>query len=90
MDIEELHADSILVSRFPAVTSRKLDALARFKHLNKNFMLEFAFFFFILALLAALLGFFGLVGPAALIAKILCVAFMALFVIATLLHRPRP
>ncbi len=53
-------------------------------------MLEFAYFFFALAIIAALLGFFGLVGIAALMAKGLCFAFLALFVIATVRGRGQP
>jgi uncharacterized membrane protein YtjA (UPF0391 family) len=53
------------------------------------FMLEFAVFFFALAIIAALLGFMGLVGMAALLAKMLCVAFLVLFVIATIRRHPR-
>jgi uncharacterized membrane protein YtjA (UPF0391 family) len=52
-------------------------------------MLEFAVFFFALAIIAALLGFMGLVGMAALLAKTLCVAFLVLFVIATIRRHPR-
>ncbi len=51
-------------------------------------MLEFAYFFFALAVIAALLGFLGLVGLAALTAKALCLAFLALFLIATFRGHP--
>jgi uncharacterized membrane protein YtjA (UPF0391 family) len=53
-------------------------------------MLEFAYFFFALAVVAALLGFMGLVGLAALAAKILCLAFLMLFVVATFRSRGHP
>ncbi len=53
-------------------------------------MLEFAYFFFALAVIAALLGFLGLVGVAALMAKILCLAFLVLFGIATFRGRHHP
>ena len=52
-------------------------------------MLEFAYFFFALAMIAALLGFFGLVGLAALTAKVICVAFLVLFIVATFRRHPR-
>jgi len=51
-------------------------------------MLDFAYFFFALAVIAALLGFLGLIGLAALVAKGLCLLFLALFVIATIRHHP--
>lgn len=66
------------------------ELLARFQRSDKEIMLEFAFFFFALAVIAALLGFFGLVGLAALVAKAICVAFLILFLIATFRqHRHR-
>lgn len=52
-------------------------------------MLEFAYFFFALAVIAALLGFIGLVGLAALTAKLLCLAFLGLFLVATFRGHPR-
>ncbi len=52
-------------------------------------MLEFAYFFFALAVIAALLGFLGLVGFAAVAAKLLCLAFLGLFIIATFRGHPR-
>jgi uncharacterized membrane protein YtjA (UPF0391 family) len=52
-------------------------------------MLEFAYFFFALAVIAALLGFMGLVGIAAFAAKVLCLAFLALFIVASLHRHPR-
>jgi uncharacterized membrane protein YtjA (UPF0391 family) len=55
---------------------------------NKNqIMLEFAFF--ALAIIAALLAFSGLAGLAALTAKVLCGAFLVLFIIATIRRHPR-
>lgn len=51
-------------------------------------MLDFAYFFFALAVIAALLGFLGLMGMAALVAKGFCLIFLALFVIATIRHHP--
>lgn len=65
------------------------ELLARFQHSDKEIMLEFAFFFFTLAVIAALLGFLGLAGLAALAAKAICVAFLILFLIATLRRHPR-
>ena len=47
-------------------------------------MLSWAVTFFVLALLAGLLGFFALAGLAAGIAKILLFGFLALFVISLL------
>jgi uncharacterized membrane protein YtjA (UPF0391 family) len=55
---------------------------------GQGVMLEFAYFFFALAVIAALLGFLGLVGLAALTAKALCLAFLALFLIATFRGHP--
>jgi uncharacterized membrane protein YtjA (UPF0391 family) len=52
-------------------------------------MLDFTYFFFALAVIAALLGFLGLVGVAALVAKGLCLLFLALVVVATILRHPR-
>jgi uncharacterized membrane protein YtjA (UPF0391 family) len=52
-------------------------------------MLEFAYFFFALAVIAALLGFLGLAGLAAITAKVLCLAFLGLFLVATFRGHPR-
>jgi len=52
-------------------------------------MLGFAYFFFALAVIAALLGFMGLVGLAAVAAKVLCLAFLGLFIAASIRRRPR-
>jgi uncharacterized membrane protein YtjA (UPF0391 family) len=52
-------------------------------------VLEFAYFFFALAVIAALLGFMGLVGMAALAAKVLCLAFLGLFIVAACQRHPR-
>jgi uncharacterized membrane protein YtjA (UPF0391 family) len=47
-------------------------------------MLQYAFLFLIVALVAALLGFWGIVGVAADIAKALFVIFLVLFCVALL------
>ena len=47
-------------------------------------MLSWAVTFFVLALLAGLLGFFALAGLAAVIARILLFTFLALFVFSLL------
>jgi uncharacterized membrane protein YtjA (UPF0391 family) len=52
-------------------------------------MLEFTYFFFALAVIAALLGFMGLAGMAALAAKIICLAFLGLFIVASIRRHPR-
>lgn len=82
-------SDFPILCRFPGGTSGIRNILARFKHPGLSVMLEFAFFFFALAVIAALLGFFGLIGLAAIMAKVLCVAFLVLFVIATIRRHPR-
>jgi uncharacterized membrane protein YtjA (UPF0391 family) len=51
-------------------------------------MLHYAITFFIVALIAGLLGFWAVAGLAAEIAKILCLAFVVLMVIS-LLSGPR-
>jgi len=63
--------------------------LARFQRTSERRMLDFAYFFFALAVIAALLGFLGLIGLAALVAKGFCLLFLALFVIATIRRHPR-
>ena len=45
-------------------------------------MLSWAFAFFVLALVAAYMGFYGLAGTAALIAKFLLVVFLILLVVS--------
>ena len=45
-------------------------------------MLSWAFAFFVLALVAAYMGFYGLAGTAALIAKCLLVVFLILLVVS--------
>ena len=52
-------------------------------------MLEFSYCFFAIAVLAALLGFVGLAGLSAFAAKVLCLAFIGLFLIATFRSRSR-
>jgi uncharacterized membrane protein YtjA (UPF0391 family) len=47
-------------------------------------MLSWALTFFILALVAGFLGFFGLAGLSAGIAKILLLAFVVLFIVSAL------
>ncbi len=50
-------------------------------------MLNWAFAFLIVALLAALLGFTGIVGPASWIAELICVLFLALFLASVISDR---
>ena len=50
-------------------------------------MLRWSLTFFIIALLAGLLGFFGVAGTAAWIAKALFIGFLVLFVISLLVGR---
>ncbi len=52
-------------------------------------MLSWAVTFFIIALLAALLGFTGIAGAATWIAKMLFVVFIALFLISLITGRVR-
>jgi len=52
-------------------------------------MLSWAFAFLVIALLAALLGFDGIAGTAAWIAKALFVLFLALFLVSLILGRKR-
>ena len=52
-------------------------------------MLSYAITFFIIALLAAVFGFWALAGLAASIAKILCVVFVFLMVLSMFGNRPR-
>jgi uncharacterized membrane protein YtjA (UPF0391 family) len=56
---------------------------------GKAIVLEFAYFFFALAVIAALLGFMGLVGVAAFAAKVLCLAFLGLFIVASVRRHRR-
>lgn len=51
------------------------------------FMLSWAIGFFILAVIAAVLGFGGIAGSAAMIAKVLFVVFLILFVVSLLRGR---
>ena len=53
-------------------------------------MLRWAFVFAILALVAGLLGFVGLQGDFAYVAKILLFVFIALFVVALIFGRGSP
>ena len=52
-------------------------------------MLSWAFAFLVIALLAALLGFAGIAGTAAWIAKALFVLFLARFLVSLILGRKR-
>jgi len=52
-------------------------------------MLRYAVIFAILALLAGILGFGGLAGSFAMIAKVLLFVFLALFVVSLILGRGR-
>ncbi len=52
-------------------------------------MLSWALAFLIVALLAALLGFTGIVGPASWIAKLVFGVFLALFLVAVISNRRR-
>lgn len=71
---------------FDASDFGKSAHVARFQHPQRSRMLDFAYFFFAMAVIAALLGFLGLIGMAALVAKGLCLIFLILFVIATIRH----
>ncbi|HEY1601705.1 MAG TPA: DUF1328 domain-containing protein [Pirellulales bacterium] len=53
-------------------------------------MLRWAITFFIIALIAAALGFGALEGVAMYAAKILCLVFVVLFVVSLVLGRGRP
>ena len=53
-------------------------------------MLRWAITFFIIALVAAVLGFGGLEGAAMEIARILCVVFVILFIISLVAGRRLP
>jgi uncharacterized membrane protein YtjA (UPF0391 family) len=59
---------------------RSLDSRRR----RRLAMLHYAFLFLIVALVAALLGFWGIAGAAADIAKVLFVVFLVLFCVALL------
>jgi uncharacterized membrane protein YtjA (UPF0391 family) len=87
-DNEPLEDDFTSVECFAGATSIRAEELARFKRSKQRRMLDFAYFFFALAVIAALLGFLGLMGMAALVAKGFCLIFLALFVIATIRHHP--
>jgi uncharacterized membrane protein YtjA (UPF0391 family) len=50
-------------------------------------MLYYAVIFFLVALVAAVLGFYALAGTAALIARVLFIIFLALFLIGLLRRR---
>jgi len=52
-------------------------------------MLHWSIVFFVIALVAAVFGFGGLAMEAAWIAKVLFFVFLVLFVLSTLLGRPR-
>jgi uncharacterized membrane protein YtjA (UPF0391 family) len=49
---------------------------------NEPDMLQYAITFFVVALVAALLGFWGLAGMAADIAKFLCLIFVVLMIVS--------
>lgn len=53
-------------------------------------MLRWAIGFFVLALIAAVLGFGGLAGDMSYIAKILVLLFIVMFVISLVMGRGRP
>jgi uncharacterized membrane protein YtjA (UPF0391 family) len=53
----------------------------------ENSMLHYVVVFFILALIAAVLGFGGLAASFAGIAKLLFVIFLVLFVVSLIMHR---
>jgi uncharacterized membrane protein YtjA (UPF0391 family) len=53
-------------------------------------MLGWALAFFILALVAAYMGFYGLMGAAALVAKLLMVVFLILLVVSAFSGALRP
>jgi uncharacterized membrane protein YtjA (UPF0391 family) len=57
---------------------------------SENTMLHYALIFFVVALIAAVLGFGGIAGAAAGIAKILFFVFLILFVVSLVMgRRPR-
>ena len=57
--------------------------------LKENLMLHYAIVFFIIALIAALLGFTGIAASATGIAKILFVVFLIMAVVAFVVNRTR-
>jgi uncharacterized membrane protein YtjA (UPF0391 family) len=52
-------------------------------------MLQWAVVFLVVAIIAAIFGFGGIVGPAVAIAKVLFFLFLVLFVVSLLLGRTR-
>lgn len=59
-------------------------------HYRENPMLHYALIFFVVAIIAAVLGFGGIAGAAAGIAKILFFVFLILFVVSLIVgRRPR-
>jgi uncharacterized membrane protein YtjA (UPF0391 family) len=60
-----------------------------FNHREDGFMLRWALIFFVVALLAAVLGFTGIAFAAAGIAKILFYVFVILFALSLLSHVAR-
>ena len=66
--------------------------IAPVKHIHqsrRNYMLDWVLTFFIIALVAGVLGFGGLAGEMAGIAKILFLVFLVLFAISFLKNRGR-
>jgi len=53
-------------------------------------MLYYALLFFLIAILAAAIGFYALAGTAALIAKILFIVFLVLFLVSIVSRRRPP
>jgi len=65
------------------------EALLSENFIQRKIMLSYAITFFIIALIAAVFGFWGVVGVAASIAKFLCLLFVILMVISLLKSGPR-
>jgi uncharacterized membrane protein YtjA (UPF0391 family) len=66
------------------------DGIPRRAKPSENPMLHYALIFFVVALIAAVLGFGGIAGAAAGIAKILFFVFLVLFVVSLVMgRRPR-
>lgn len=57
--------------------------------LGNNYMLRWALIFFVVAIIAAILGFTGIAGAATEIARVLFFVFLALLVVAALAHALR-
>lgn len=65
------------------------DYFAEFSKGESNIMLSWALTFFVIALIAAILGFTGVAVAAAGVAKILFVVFLVLFLVSLIAHTTR-